>query len=73
MNSVHLVLPEAYDVLGKCQNFLDSFVVWANYFLTEGVTFNRRLLETFVSVDIDIDWTDHPIDSFVNSSPLFAF
>jgi hypothetical protein len=30
-------------------------------------------LETFVSVDIDIDWIDHPIDSIVNTSPLFAF
>ena len=37
MDSVHLVECEAYDVLGKCQNFLDSFVIWDNYFRTEGV------------------------------------
>jgi hypothetical protein len=37
MNRVHLGPCEAYDVSGKCQNFLDSFLICESYFWTEVV------------------------------------
>jgi hypothetical protein len=37
MNRVHLGPCVAYDVSGKCQNFLDSFLICESYFWTEVV------------------------------------
>ena len=42
MNSVHLVECEVHDVLVKCQNFLDSFVISESYFRTEVVVSKKR-------------------------------
>ena len=44
MNSVHLVECEVHDVLVKCQNFLDSFVISESYFRTEVVPSFYRIV-----------------------------
>jgi hypothetical protein len=52
MRSVHLSPCEAYDVSGKCQNFLDSFLICESYFWTEVLVVSISILRDASSTRI---------------------